>query len=343
MEQNKALMRAATMEEVEEVVMNIKKGKAPWPDRFTTEFYQAGWHFLGQDILEAVEESRLKQKIWPGINSTLLTLIPKSNKSEDAQGFRPIALCNVIYKIIATLIEKRLKPLLPSIMSPEQTGFVEGQQILDGLVVTQEMVHSLNQNKQRGMMIKLDLSKAYDRLSWRYLRMVLEAYGFEKRWIEWIYSMISTPIFSILVNGTPTDTFNATRGIRQGDPISPFLFILAAEGLGRIIRRELREKRIKGLKPWGNNLAITHQQFVDDIMLFGEVTIKEVRMIKKVLDIFMKASGMEVNKEKSCTFIFNTTEAIKAHLTRTLGFTQGDLPTKYLGNQLDIHPTYCST
>eukprot|EP00253_Pinus_taeda_P010995 PITA_10995 len=279
-------MRAATMEEVEEVVMNMKKGKAPGPDGFTIEFYQAGWHFLGQEILETVEESRLKQKIWP-----------------------------------------------------EQTGFVEGRQILDGLVVTQEMIHSLNQKKQRGMMIKLDLSKAYDRLSWRYLRMVLEAYGFEKRWIEWIFSMISTPIFSILVNGIPIDTFNATRGIRQGDSISPFLFILAAEGLGRIIRRELREKRIKGLKPWGNNLAITHQQFVDDIMLFGEVTIKEMRMIKKVLDIFMKASGMEVNKEKSCTFIFNTPEAIKTHLTRTLGFRQGDLPTKYLGNQLDIHPT----
>lgn len=258
-EQNKALMRAATMEEVEEVVMNMKKGKAPGPDGSTIEFYQAGWHFLGQEILEAVEESRLKQKIWPGINSTFLTPIPKSNKSEDAQGFRPIALCNVIYKIIATLIAKRLKPLLPSIISPEQTGFVEGRQILDGLVVTQEMIHSLNQKKHRGMMIKLDLSKAYDRLSWRYLRMVLEAYGFEKRWIEWIYSMISTPIFSILVNGIPTNTFNATRGIRQGDPISPFLFILAAEGLGGIIKRELREKRVKGLKPWGNNLAITHQ------------------------------------------------------------------------------------
>eukprot|EP00253_Pinus_taeda_P005113 PITA_05113 len=182
-------------------------------------------------------------------------------------------------------------------------------------------------------MIKLDLSKAYDHLSWRYLRMVLEAYGFERRWIEWIYNMISTPIFSILVNGIPMNTFNATRGIRQGDPISPFLFILTAKGLRGIIKRELREKRIKGLKPWGNNLAITHQQFVDDIMLFGEVTMKEVRMIKKMPEIFMEASGMEVNKEKSCTFIFNTPEAIKAHITRTLGFRQGDLPTNLSCNR----------
>lgn len=153
------------MEEVEEIVLNMKKGKAPGPDGYTVEFYQAGWHFLGQEVLEVVKESRMKQKIWPGINLTFLTLIPKSNKSEDAQGFHPIALCNVIYKIIATLIAKRLKPLLPNIISPEQTGFVEGRKILDGLVVTQEMIHSLNQKKQRGMMMKLDLSKAYDRLS----------------------------------------------------------------------------------------------------------------------------------------------------------------------------------
>eukprot|EP00253_Pinus_taeda_P024627 PITA_24627 len=164
-EQNKALMRVAKMEEVEEVVMNMKKGKAPGPDGFTAEFYQVGWHFLGQEVLEAVEESRLKQRMWSGINSTFLTLIPKNNSFEEAQGFRPIALCNVIYKIIATLIAKRLKTLLLSIISPEQTGFVEGRQILDGLVVTQEVIHSLNQNKQRGMMIKLDLSKAYDHLS----------------------------------------------------------------------------------------------------------------------------------------------------------------------------------
>eukprot|EP00253_Pinus_taeda_P003926 PITA_03926 len=216
-EQNKALMRAATMEEVEEIVMNMKKSKAPGPDGYTVEFYQ----------------------------------------------------------IIATLIAKRLKPLLPNIISPEQTGIVEGRQILDGLVVTQEMIHSLNQKKQRGMMMKLDLSKDYDRLSWKYLRAVLEACGFEKRWIEWVYSMISMAIFSILVNGIPTNTFNTTRGIRQGDPISPFLFIMAVEGLGRNLKRELREKRIKGLEPWGNNLKITHQQFVDDIILFRDVSIKE--------------------------------------------------------------------
>jgi len=337
-EQNKALMRAATMEEVEEIVMSMKKGIAPGPDGYTMEFYQAGWHFLGKEILELVEESHLKQKVWPAINSSFFTLIPKSTNSENAQGFRPIALCNVIYKIIATLIAKGLKPLLVRLISPDQTGFVEGRKILDGLVVTQEVIHSVKMKKQKGMMIKLDLSKAYDRLNWTYLKKVLESFGFNNRWIEWIFNLISTPNFSILINGTPSTTFNATRGIRQGDPLSPFLFIMAAEGLGRYFKKELQENKIKGLRLWGNNLPITHQQFVDDIMLFGEATLKEVRNIKRILDLFVEASGMEINKEKSCTFIFNTLDSIKAYLTRTLGFRQGELPTKYLGNQLDINP-----
>eukprot|EP00253_Pinus_taeda_P029015 PITA_29015 len=309
-EQNKTLMQAVTIEELEEIVMNMKKGKNPGPDGFTTELFQVGWRFLGKEILELVEESRMKQKVWPALNSTFFTLIPKNANSETAQGFRPIAL-----------------------------WFVEGRQILDGLVVTQEVIHTIKEKKQKGMMIKLDLSKAYDRLNWKYLKRVLESFEFNNRWIEWVLSMISTPNFSILINGIPSTSFNASRGIRQRDPLSPFLFILAAEGLGRFFKKEQRERRIKGLKLWGRNLPITHQQFVDDIMLFCEATVKEVKGIKRILDIFMEAPGMEVNKEKSCTFVFNTLDSVKSHLTRTLGFRQGELPTKYLGNQIYFHPT----
>lgn len=226
------------MEEIEEIVKTMKRGTAPGPDGFTIEFYQAGWHFLKEEVLDLIEESQINQKVWPALNSTFYTLILKTDNLEDAKGFRPIALCNVIYKIITTLIAKRLKPMLDKLISPEQTGFVEGRQILDGLVVTQEVIHSLKMKKMKGMMIKLDLSKAYDRLNWKYLEAILESFGFCKRWINWIHSLISTPNFSILVNGSPSKPFNVSRGIRQGDPLSPFLFILEAEGLGRCIKKE---------------------------------------------------------------------------------------------------------
>eukprot|EP00253_Pinus_taeda_P009011 PITA_09011 len=335
-DQNKALIRAATLEEIEETMKAMKKGTAPGPDGFTVDFFQAGWHFLGKEILELVEESRMNQKVWPAINSTFYALIPKGDNLEDANGFRPIALCNVIYKIITSMMARRLKPLLDKLISAEQTGFVEGRKILDGLIVTQEVIHSLKVKKQKGMMIKLDLSKAYDRLSWNYLGKVLESFGFSRRWIDWIHSLISSPNFSILVNGTPSKTFTASRGIRQGDPLSPFLFILATEGLGRFIKKEREANRIKGLKLWGNNLPLTHQQFVDDIMLFGEPTVKEVKHLRRILDLFAEASGLEINRDKSCVFIFNTVDQVKAHLIRLLGFRRGELPTKYLGNILDF-------
>lgn len=173
----------------------MKKNKAPGLGGFTTEFFQATWSFMGIDILEVVEESRRNQKVCHGLNATFITLIPKSSKSEDPQGFRPISLCNVIYKIIVNLISKRLKPLLPNIISPEQTGFVKGSKILDGLVTSQEVVHSLKINKVVGMLVKLDLSKASDRLIWEYIRSILRAYDFNHRWINWISAMISTPVF----------------------------------------------------------------------------------------------------------------------------------------------------
>eukprot|EP00253_Pinus_taeda_P024757 PITA_24757 len=256
-DQNNALMRAANLEEVEEIVKSMKKGTAPGPDGFTIEFFQACWHFLGREILELIEESRMNQKVWPTINSTFYSLIPKNDNLEDANGFRPIALCNVIYKIITSLISKRLKPLLDKLISSEQTGFVEGRQILDGLVVSQEVIHSLKMKNQK-------------------------------------------------------------------------------EGLGRYIKKERAANKIKGLKLWGNELPLTHQQFVDDIMLFGEPTMKEVRHLKKILDLFTEASGLEINKYKSCVFIFNTLEQIKTHLIRLLGFRRGEFPMKYLGNMLEF-------
>jgi len=118
-------------------------------------------------------------------------------------------------------------------------------------VVSQEAIHSLTKDKQKGLLIKLDLSKAYDRISWQYLIEVMRAFGFDDRWLQWVKSFISTPHFSILLNGSSSAPFNITRGLRQGDPLSPFLFIIAAEGLGRIIKAHLAKRKIQGLKLWG--------------------------------------------------------------------------------------------
>ena len=179
-EHNQILMRPVEMQELEVVVKQMARDTAPGPDGFTTNFFQEGWAWLKDDLLTIVENSRKTGGILKAFNATFLALIPKENGTEDPGKFRPIALCNVIYKIITKVIANRLKPILPLLISPEQAGFVEGRQILDGIILVHETIHSLKQSKTPGMLLKLDLSKAYDKLNWNFLEGILRSFGFEE-------------------------------------------------------------------------------------------------------------------------------------------------------------------
>eukprot|EP00253_Pinus_taeda_P028760 PITA_28760 len=177
-DQNWALCREISMEEVEEAIRSMPNDKAPGPDGFTINFYKACWDTVKQEVWEVVEDSKRLGTILKSLNSTFLMLIPKVEEAKTPEKFRPIALCNVIYKIISKVIANRLKSILPGIISEEQSGYVEGRQILDNILLVQEMIHSLHSRKEAGMLMQLDLSKAYDKVSWRYLEAVLDAFGF---------------------------------------------------------------------------------------------------------------------------------------------------------------------
>ena len=131
-----------------------------------------------------MEESRNKRGVLKAVNPTFITLVPKEVGADRLDKFRPIAVCIVIYKIISKLIANRLKPLLPSLISPKKSGFVEGRKILDGVILVHEMLHSLKSTRNPSMMIKLDIAKAYEKLIWQYLNKMLEAYGFCPQWVE---------------------------------------------------------------------------------------------------------------------------------------------------------------
>eukprot|EP00253_Pinus_taeda_P036718 PITA_36718 len=237
-DQNKALNRAITLEEVEEVVKDMPNGKALGPDGFAIDFYKACWEIIKTKVWEVVGDSQRFSSILNSLNSTFITLIPKEEEANTLSKFRPIALCNVVYKIISKVIANRLKPILLGIISEEQSGYVEGRQIMDNILLAQEMIHTLQTQKKTGMLIWLDLSKAYDKVSWNYLEAILDAFGFAKQWIIWILALIKSTRFSILVNKAPTAQFTPSQSLQQGDPLSPFLFVILMEGLSRLIRRE---------------------------------------------------------------------------------------------------------
>ena len=163
-----------------------------------------------------MEESHNKRGVLKSFNATFLTLIPKEVGADSPDKFKPIALCNVIYKIISKVIANRLKPILPSLISSEQSGFVEGRHILHGVILVHEVLHSLNSTRRPGMMIKLDIAKAYDKIIWKYMDKILEAFGFYPQWVEWVMGLVTTSFFNIMLNGSPTRLFQPFRGIRKG-------------------------------------------------------------------------------------------------------------------------------
>lgn len=179
--------------------------------------------------------------------------------------------------------------------------------------------------------MQLDIAKAYDKLSYSYMRAILKAYGFDYNCIKWVMVLITIASCSIPLNGSPSKTFTPSRGFSKGDSLSPFLFILMMEGLGRAIRATKEEGRIQGLRLTQGGDTVTHQQFVDDTMLQGTPTVKEAKAFKQILSEFARAAGIEVSLAKSNIFFFNTDISIQKNLSKILGFQRESLPVKYLG------------
>ena len=148
------------------------------------------------------------------LNSTFLTLIPKRERANKLEFFRPIALCNVVYKVITKLIAERIKKWVPIIISKEQGGCFGGRNFLDGVVIATEAIHSMATSKEREMFVKLDMAKAYDRVKWSFIRSILPSFGFSSDWVSWTMSCVTFASFSVFINGQPSQLFGASRGLR---------------------------------------------------------------------------------------------------------------------------------
>lgn len=201
-----------------------------------------------------------------------------------------------------------------------------------------ENIHSLVESRKHGFLLKLDISKAYDRMDWRFLMKFLATLGFGNKILDLIWQLISTTNTSILINGLPSNCFRSIRGLRQGDPISHVLFTIMTESLGRYLQKLVREGNLKGFHCSSDLVVCSHQHFVDDTILMGISAIGEARVLKKALVIYEEASWQFINRGKSSIFFLNTPKERQQRIANILGCTIVDFPSIYLSLSLGTAP-----
>jgi ribonuclease HI/exonuclease III len=332
-EDNAALTSEVTEEEIIKVIWSMGSDKAPGPDGFTIHFYKVCWNIIKRDLQKMIKGFMRKAKIGGGINSTYLALIPKESNPETFARFRPISLCNASYKILAKLLASRIKPMLKRLISSPQGGFVEGRNILDNVIQVQETLHSSKKRKEKGMLIKLDMANAFDRVNRSFLIKVLLSFGFSPHFVQLINACIDNPWIAPLVNGRPSNFFQARRGIRQGCPLSPFLYILMADTLSRKLSAERTAGSLPGLKSSTEVVPLNHSLFADDSLLLGGASTRIAKVFDSVLKSYCRVTGALINERKSEIYSWNTGQQELNNIMNILGF-RGHVSwdrIKYLG------------
>ncbi|XP_031125428.1 uncharacterized protein LOC116027784 [Ipomoea triloba] len=333
--QNEALLLPFTAEEVKAALYSMFLDKAPGPDGMNPGFYQHFWDVVGTDVTDFVLHCLHSGSFPDSLNDANIVLIPKKNPPETVSDLRPIALCNVIYKIMAKMLANRMKSLMSVVISESQSAFIPGRLITDNILVAAEVGHYLNR-KQLGQVgwaaLKLDMAKAYDRMEWVFLRKMIEVLGFDAKWIDLIMLYVTTVRYNILINGACGGTIIPTRGLRQGNPLSPYLFIICAEGLSQLIQHAQNAGSVQGCRVARGAPAISHLFFVDDSLLFFKANSSEAAVVKECLHRYEILSGQAVNFHKSSVcFSRNTDVNDRLVVTNTLGVVQASDFGKYLG------------
>lgn len=331
-EENGALIKTPSAHEIQAAVKDMDGYSAPGPDGFGGCFFTFCWDVVAQDVVLAVQSFFINGFILPHFNSNLLILIPKSQESEGVTDFRPIALTNFVFKIITKIVADRLGIIATRIISHNQSAFIKGRSIVDPITFTSECLNLLDRKCKRGnVAIKFDIRKAFDTLDWNFLLRVLTSFGFGPTFTNLIHSILQSAHLSVSVNGQSCGYFTCSRGVRQGDPLSPLLFCLAEEVLSRGLSSLVDLNIIKRIAAPKNITPPSHVLFADDVMVFLQGDLRHLRALMSFMEEYASNSGQEVNKSKSLLFLGKFAIPWQSSIQRILGISVGSLPFTYLG------------
>jgi len=327
-----SLVKPFSMEEVKDPVWDCDNFKCPGPDRVTFGFIKDFWNILCGDIVCYLVEFHRNGRWTKGINSTFIALIPKVDSPQRLNDFQPISLVGRMYKILAKVFANRLRLVIGSVISDSQSAFIKGRQILDGILWANEIVDDTRKRRKELLLFKVDFEKAYDSIDWGYLDEVIRKMGFPTLWQKWINQCIGMATASVLVNESPTDEFPLERGLRQGDPLSPFLFLLVVEGFNVLMKAMSSNHLFNGYSVGSSNpVVVSHLQFADDTLILGEKSWANVRTMWAVLMLFEALSSLEVNFSKSQLVGVIVSDSWLSEAALVLSCRDGSVPFVYLG------------
>ncbi|GKU91338.1 hypothetical protein SLEP1_g5225 [Rubroshorea leprosula] len=247
-------------DEIKTAVWDCGSDKAPGPDGFNFTFFKKMWSEIKDDIVEFVQEFHKNGKLVKGLNVSFLTLIPKVKNPQRIEEFRPISLIGSLH-------------------------------LCEGFVTANEIIDEAKRKKKKSFVFKVDFEKAFDKVNWNFLDYMMMRLGFNEIWRKWIMECLQTSLLSVLVNGSPSKQFLVSRGLKQGDPLSPFLFLIVAEGLNKIINTAIDRGLYEGIKVGNSGMRCSHIQFADDTIIFGEASEKNIQVVKCTMRAFELASG----------------------------------------------------
>ena len=315
-------------EECKNVLESFQNDKSPGEDGFTVEFYKLFYDLLSENLLAGLNEAYEKNEFTISQRRGIITLLPKEDGSLlDLHNWRPITLLNVDLKIAAKAIAKRLETVLPNLIHPDQTGFVKERYIGENIRLISDVLDFTKEQNIPGILVALDFRKAFDSLEWPLIMRILDAFNFGssiKRWISTFYTNVES---AVLNNGYMTNWFKPSKAVRQGCPLSPFLFILSAELTSIKLRHD---PGVKGINLFGNEIKLS--QFADDTNLFCADLISVERALNLVND-FGRIAGLRLNMKKTKAIWLGKWANNK---TNPLDMKRIHIPVKILG----VHFSY---
>jgi len=281
------LSSAFSSDELKQSVFAMNRLSAPGPDGFGPAFFYAAWSSVKDTVLAFADAFYNDTADLDRINRSYMVLLPKQPDAVEVNAFRPICLQNCALKIISKILTSRLQSEIPSLIDIQQTGFVKGRSISDTFIYAVELVQTCHKRKNAAIVLKLDFAKAFDAVSWVGLQKVLLARGFDQRWITWMTSLLNSSKLVVLVNGTPGPWITCKRGLRQGDPLSPYLFILVAETLQRMFKQAIDIRH-----PTDDGMPCVVLQYANDTLIVFSAEATAASTVKEILDQFADLSGL---------------------------------------------------